>query len=135
MPSRAPPRSVREKRIRELERVLGRKTLENEILHEAVKVAHEKTDLAVAFVNRRGFAVKAVASTLGVSRSQLHERLQCRSHPRRCYAKTADGEFLPLIRSLVDEHRPTAIGVSVRFSTASEWPRICRGSTTSASNG
>jgi transposase len=30
------------KRIRELERVLGRKTLENEILKEAVAVAHEK---------------------------------------------------------------------------------------------
>jgi len=31
-----------EKRIQELERVLGKKTLENEILREAVKVAHEK---------------------------------------------------------------------------------------------
>jgi transposase len=31
-----------EKRIRELERVLGKRTLENEILREAVKVAHEK---------------------------------------------------------------------------------------------
>ena len=31
-----------QKRIRELERVLGRKTLENEILREAVKVAQEK---------------------------------------------------------------------------------------------
>lgn len=31
-----------EKRIRELERVLGRKTLENEILREAVKFAHER---------------------------------------------------------------------------------------------
>ena len=31
-----------ERRIRDLERVLGRKTLENEILREAVKVAHEK---------------------------------------------------------------------------------------------
>jgi len=30
------------KRIRELERVLGRKTLENEILKEAVEIAHEK---------------------------------------------------------------------------------------------
>jgi transposase len=30
------------KRIRELERVLGKKTLENEILMEAVKLAHEK---------------------------------------------------------------------------------------------
>lgn len=31
-----------EKRIRELERVLGKKTLENEILREALQVAHEK---------------------------------------------------------------------------------------------
>ena len=31
-----------EKRIRELGRVLGKKTLENEILREAVKIAHEK---------------------------------------------------------------------------------------------
>jgi transposase len=31
-----------EKRIQELERVLGKKTMENEILREAVKVAHEK---------------------------------------------------------------------------------------------
>jgi transposase len=31
-----------QKRIRELERVLGKKTLENEILREAIKAAHEK---------------------------------------------------------------------------------------------
>ena len=31
-----------ERRIRELERVLSKKTPENEILREAVKVAHEK---------------------------------------------------------------------------------------------
>ena len=31
-----------QKRIRELERLLGRKTLENEILREAIKVAQEK---------------------------------------------------------------------------------------------
>ena len=31
-----------EKRVRELERVLGKKTLENEILREALKVAQEK---------------------------------------------------------------------------------------------
>jgi transposase len=31
-----------QRRIRELERVLGKKTLENEILREAVKLAHEK---------------------------------------------------------------------------------------------
>ena len=50
--------------------------------------------------------MKAVATTLGVSRSQLHERLQGRSRLRRRYAKAEDSEFLRLIRSLVDQ-RPT----------------------------
>ena len=31
-----------ERQVRELQRVLGKKTLENEILREAVKLAHEK---------------------------------------------------------------------------------------------
>jgi len=31
-----------QKRVRELERVLGKKTMENEVLREAVKLAHEK---------------------------------------------------------------------------------------------
>jgi transposase len=35
-----------QRRVRELERVLGKKTLENEILREAVKVAHEKKWIA-----------------------------------------------------------------------------------------
>src|SRR5450631_2430779 len=66
-----------QKQIRELQRVLGKKTLENEILREAVKVAHEKkTDIALAVVTGRGFPVKRVAQTLGVSRSQLAQRLR-----------------------------------------------------------
>lgn len=39
-----------EKRIRELERMLGRKTLENEILREALEIAQEETDVALAVV-------------------------------------------------------------------------------------
>jgi hypothetical protein len=35
-----------------LERVLGMKTLENEILREALKLAHEKTDLALAVMTQ-----------------------------------------------------------------------------------
>jgi transposase len=78
-----------EKRIRELERVLGKKTLENEILREAVKVAHEKKmDLALAVLTRREYAVRRVAKVLEVSRSQLHERLRSGLTPRRRYQKT-----------------------------------------------
>jgi putative transposase len=50
--------------------------------------------------------VTVVAQTLGVARSQLHERLSGRGRPRQRYAKPEDGELLPAIRSLVDE-RPT----------------------------
>jgi transposase InsO family protein len=50
--------------------------------------------------------VKAVATALGVSRSQLHERLRGRSQSRRRYAKADDGELVPAIRALVDE-RPS----------------------------
>ena len=35
-----------QQQVRELQRVLGKKTLENEILREAVKIAHEKKWIA-----------------------------------------------------------------------------------------
>ena len=55
-----------QKQVRELQRVLGKKTLENEILREAVKArARKKTDLAVAVITGRGYAVKRVAEVLG----------------------------------------------------------------------
>ena len=95
-----------ERRIRELERVLGKKTLENEILREAVKVAHERTDLAIAVIARRRFAVKTVADTLGVSRSQLHSRLREGCRPRGRHQKTEDAELLASFRTLTDD-RPT----------------------------
>lgn len=57
-----------ERRIRQLERVVGEKTLENELLREAVKVAHEKTDLALAVISRRRLAVMTVADTLTFTR-------------------------------------------------------------------
>jgi hypothetical protein len=53
-------------RIRELERQLGKKTLENEILKEGLEL-----------VTRQGrFAVKTIASAFGVSRSNLIERMR-----------------------------------------------------------
>ncbi len=82
---------------------MGKKTLENEILREAVKVAHEKTDLALAVITRRGFAVKIVTDTLGVSRSQLHSRLREGSRPRGRYQQSEDAEMLTAIRTLTND--------------------------------
>ena len=50
--------------------------------------------------------MKAVAETLGVSRSNLVERLKGRAEPRRRYHKAQDAAVLPLVRRLVDA-RPT----------------------------
>ncbi len=50
--------------------------------------------------------MKTVADTLGVSRSNLVERLKGRSKPRGPYHKAEDTELLPAIRRLVDQ-RPT----------------------------
>ena len=50
--------------------------------------------------------MKAVADTLGVARSHLHDKVHRASPPRGPYRKSEDGELLALIRRLVDE-RPT----------------------------
>lgn len=62
-------------RRRELERILGRKTLENEILREAFSKAQSKTDVAADLVAEGRFAIKTVTDVLGVSRSNLADRL------------------------------------------------------------
>ena len=48
----------------------------------------------------------AVAETLGVSRSHLHDKVRRASKPRGAYRKPEDDTLLPLVRRLVDE-RPT----------------------------
>lgn len=50
--------------------------------------------------------MSAVAETLGVSRSNLHDRANGKTKPRRRYHKAQDAAVLPLIERLVAE-RPT----------------------------
>ena len=50
--------------------------------------------------------MRRIAKALGVSRSQLHARLQVDAKPRRRYQKAQDAALLPVIRRLVDA-RPT----------------------------
>ena len=51
--------------------------------------------------------MKAIAKTMGVSRSQLHARVQGKSKPRRAYHKADDAALLPRIKALVKK-RPTS---------------------------
>jgi hypothetical protein len=60
--------------VRELQRLLGKKTIEAEILKYALEVAAgSKTDAVVAVVAKGRFAMKAVWETLGVARSYVAE--------------------------------------------------------------
>src|SRR5580700_9077002 len=72
-----------EERVRELERLLGRKTMEVEILKDALDPgAGKKTDLAVALTTAGKYPVKTVSATLGVARSNIVERCDSK-RPRR----------------------------------------------------
>ena len=92
-----------EERVRELERQLGRKTLEVEILKKALHLARtKKSDLAVELAAAGRFPVKAITDTLGVARSNVIERVKKAS--TRCGPQTRDGdlELAAEIRALVD---------------------------------
>ncbi len=54
-----------EERVRELERMLGRKTMEVEILREALSKADSKTDIAANLVAEGRFPMKTVAKYAG----------------------------------------------------------------------
>jgi hypothetical protein len=70
--------------VRELQRLLGKKTLETEILKEALEHAMgaKKTAAAAAVAAEGRFPMKAVAEVIGVSRSNLIERLRDRPKKR-----------------------------------------------------
>ena len=58
--------------VRELQRLLGKKTLENEILRDALDLAQPKKRLLRSpLPAREGHLMKRVAETLGVARSNL----------------------------------------------------------------
>ncbi|MCA3357643.1 MAG: IS3 family transposase [Roseomonas sp.] len=95
-----------ENRVRELERLLGRKTMETEILREALEAARpQKTRVALAIAASGRFPVKAVAATLGVARSNLVEQLRRPKRPQRGpYRRAEDEAVLAEIRAITDAH-------------------------------
>nr|WP_134793176.1 IS3 family transposase [Escherichia coli] len=60
------------KQIKELQRLLGKKTMENELLKEAVEYGRAKKWIAQRALIARGWGVSLVSRCLRVSRAQLH---------------------------------------------------------------
>ncbi|WP_439899243.1 IS3 family transposase [Pseudomonas gingeri] len=92
------------KQIRELQRMLGKKTMEAEILKEAVEIAQSrKLDCALTLV-AGGRPVKLVSECLGVARSQLTVRIkQSVSTKTRRSRPVNDAELVVEIQQQVSE--------------------------------
>ncbi|MHC8298654.1 IS3 family transposase [Pseudomonas sp. ZS1P83] len=82
------------KQIRELQRMLGKKTMEAEILKEAVEIARSrKLDCALTLV-AGGRSVKLVSECLGVARSQLTVRIKQSVSPKVRRSRPVDDAAL-----------------------------------------
>ncbi|HJH21309.1 IS3 family transposase [Pseudomonas veronii] len=92
------------KQIRELQRMLGKKTMEAEVLKEAVEIARSrKLDCALTLV-AGGRPVKLVSECLGVSRSQLTVRIKQSVSPKvRRRRLVNDTELVAEIKEQVSE--------------------------------
>jgi hypothetical protein len=55
--------------------MLSRKTLENEIPEKPLSTPVKKTDLVASVARRGGFGMRAIAKELGISRSNLINKL------------------------------------------------------------
>ncbi|WNZ59552.1 IS3 family transposase [Myxococcus sp. MxC21-1] len=88
--------------VRELQRLLGKKTQEAEVLRDAVELAREKkTTVARGLVQAGRHSVSAVARALGVARSTLHRPLGPRE-PRNPDAHV-DAEVLEGLKAVAQE--------------------------------
>ncbi|EAN4330891.1 IS3 family transposase, partial [Salmonella enterica] len=95
------------KQVRELQRLLGKKTMEVEILKEAVEYGQSpKMDSACALV-AKGQGIAQVSRTMGVSRAQLSLRVNRSAdwQDRRCNRRDeeADGEVLSRILDIISD--------------------------------
>ena len=89
--------------VRELHRLLGKKTLETELLPEDARARHglKKTAAAAAVAAEGRFPMKAVAEVIGASRSNLIERLQGRPKKRLGRPPLPDDELVADIKAVI----------------------------------
>ncbi|WP_280287829.1 IS3 family transposase [Pseudomonas sp. BN417] len=92
------------KQIRELQRMLGKKTMEAEILKEAVEIARSRKLACALTLVAGGRPVKVVSESLGVARSQLTARLKQPSGEKRIRRRTFnDAALVERIQQAIGE--------------------------------
>jgi putative transposase len=95
-----------EGRVRQLERLLGRKTMEAEILEEALDLARPKNRSCGSARGAGSPHDEGRGRPLGVARSNLARLAAAPARSRQPYRKVADAELLTALRQVVDQ-RPT----------------------------
>lgn len=91
---------------------LGKKTLENEAVRDALELAQPKNGSCARLRRRHG--VKTISDTLGVARSNLAvQAAPERSRRRRGRYAPPEAELVAKITTLFLVNRPTATGVSM----------------------
>ena len=68
--------------------------------------------------------MKTVAEVIGVSRSNLADRLQERCKKRIGRPPLPDDELVSKIKAVIADYRPTAIGGSTPFSSGRRWLQV-----------
>nr|QLL91080.1 IS3 family transposase [Plesiomonas shigelloides] len=95
------------KQVRELQRLLGKKTMEVEILKEAVECGHSRKWMAHAPLLLKDGEIALVSRTIGVSRAQLSLRIKRSAdwQDRRSHLRNdeADAEILSDILDIISD--------------------------------
>jgi len=87
--------------VRELQRLLGKKTFENETLREALDVAQAKKDCCAPLAGTRRHTVKTIADALGVARSNLAAQAIAAAPCRRGRPPQPETELLTEIKQVI----------------------------------
>ncbi|WP_322886824.1 IS3 family transposase (plasmid) [Sinorhizobium medicae] len=89
--------------VKELQRLLGKKTMESEILKEALEIAGgpKKTDVALNLSSEGNFGMKAVCETLGVARSNIAARATGSLSRARGRPPLPDRELVEDIKAII----------------------------------
>ncbi|RVQ36443.1 IS3 family transposase [Sinorhizobium meliloti] len=89
--------------VKELQRLLGKKTMESEILKEALEIAGgpKKADVALDLSSEGNFGMKAVCETLGVARSNIAARAANSPSRARGRPPLPDRELVEDIKAII----------------------------------
>ncbi|NVM42324.1 IS3 family transposase [Ochrobactrum intermedium] len=91
--------------VKELQRLLGKKTMEGEILKEALEIANgpKKTTAALNLAAQGRFAMKALCETLGVARSNIAARATGTLSRARGRPPLPDADLVAQIKAVIEE--------------------------------